>query len=343
MSKIPAISVLDLVTLRASQTHREAMMHAIDLARHVDRLAYKRIWYAEHHNVDLFTCFSPAVMIAQIVSATERIRVGAGGVMLLNHSPLIVAEQFGTLEAFHPGRIDLGLGRANGSSVSQTELMNRALRRDPGTTPDSFSESLAELRSFIGSPRKDQEVKAGPAQDAAIPLFILGSSSAGAQLAGELGLPFTFAAHIAPDRLGEALVIYRQHFRPSEVLAEPHVIISVPAVGAETDQAASRCFTSMQQMYLASLRDMMQGTNSQHQLQPPVDSMEGIWSADEKQMLDRMLRCAVVGGRQTAANSIHKLLQETQADELMFLSETYDLADRLCSYMVLAEAVASLG
>lgn len=262
--------------------------------------------------------------------------------MLLNHAPLVVAEQFGTLESIYPGRIDLGLGRAAGSSSVQEEMMKKVLRRDPKATGDNFPEWLAELQYYLGPAQENQEVKSGPGQGTNVPVYLLSSSGYSAQLAGELGLPFAFAAHIASRNLESSVNLYRQHFRPSETLKQPHVMIATSAFAAETTEEAKKSFTSVQQLYLGAVRSRADAAQNQDRLLPPVESMDELWSESEKQTIEKSMQSAIVGGRKTVGIAIQSLIEQTGADELIFWSETYSYPDRLRSYTILAEAVESL-
>jgi luciferase family oxidoreductase group 1 len=262
--------------------------------------------------------------------------------MLLNHAPLVIAEQFGTLESIYPGRIDLGLGRAAGSSSAQEEMMKKVLRRDPKATGDNFPEWLAELQRYLGPDQENQEVKSGPGQGTNVPVYLLSSSGYSAQLAGELGLPFAFAAHIASQNLESSVNLYRQHFRPSETLKQPYVMIATFAFAAETDEEAQKSFTSVQQLYLAAVRSRTDPTQNQDRLLPPVESIDELWSEREKQTVENNMQSAIVGGRKTVGTAIRSLVQQTGADELIFWSEAYSYTDRLRSYAILAKAVESL-
>ncbi len=340
--KTPIISALDLVAVRQGKTPSEAIARSVELAQHVEKLGYHRFWVPEHHNVALFASCAPVVLIGYIAGATQSIRVGAGGVMLLNHAPLVVAEQFGTLESIYPGRIDLGVGRAAGSSSAQEEMMKKILRRDPKATGDNFPEWLAELQRYLGPAQENQEVKSGPGQGTNVPVYLLSSSGYSAQLAGELGLPFAFAAHIASRNLESSVNLYRQHFRPSETLKQPYVMIATSAFAAETTEEAQKSFTSVQQLYLAAVRSRADATQNQDRLLPPVESMDELWSDSEKQTIEKSMQSAIVGCRKTVGIAIQSLVQQTGADELIFWSETYSYPDRLRSYTILAEAVESL-
>jgi luciferase family oxidoreductase group 1 len=270
MSNRLAVSVLDLVGMRTGEPAGSAIARSVDLAQHVEQWGYKRFWLAEHHSISGLACSATSVLIGHVAGATKTIRVGSGGVMLPNHAPLVVAEQFGTLEAMYPGRIDLGLGRAPGSD-GQTM---RALRRDLRQTGDDFPELVQELRTYLGPEKPGQVVRAIPGQGSNIPITLLGSSGFSAQLAGTLGLPFAFAAHFAPEYLYAAARLYREQFRSSDVLKNPYMIVAVQVIAAETDVAARRLFTTPQQRFLRLIR------NQPVELLPPVDSMEPLWRDD---------------------------------------------------------------
>src|ERR1700731_2986526 len=258
-----ALSALDLVGMRTGESAGSAIARSVDLAQHVEKLGYKRYWLTEHHSISGLACSAPPVLIGHVASATKNIRVGSGGVMLPNHAPLVVAEQFGTREALYPGRIDLGLGRAPGGDF---ETM-RALRLDLGQSGDDFPALLQELRTYLGPEKPGQVVRAIPGQGSNVPITLLGSSGFSAQLAARLGLPFAFAAHFAPDYLYAAADLYHDQFRPSDVLRKPYLIVAVQIIAAETDAAARRLFTTPQQRFLRLIR------NQPVELMPPVDSM----------------------------------------------------------------------
>src|SRR6266481_6375246 len=250
MGKGLAVSVLDLVGMRAGEPASSAIARSVDLAQHVERLGYERFWLAEHHSIAGLACSATAVLIGHIAAGTKTIRVGSGGVMLPNHAPLVVAEQFGTLEAIYPGRIDLGLGRAPGGDFQTM----RALRRGLAQEGDDFPALLEELRTYLGPESRGQVVKAIPGQNSNVPITLLGSSDFSAQLAAALGLPFAFAAHFAPDALDAAAKFYREHFQPSEVLQNPYLLVAVPVIAANTAAAAQRLFTAPQQRFLRLIR-----------------------------------------------------------------------------------------
>ncbi len=318
-------SVLDLAPVLAGQTPREAFGHAVALARHAEALGYHRYWLAEHHNMPGVASAATAVVIGHVAGATTTIRVGSGGVMLPNHSPLAVAEQFGTLASLHPGRIDLGLGRAPGGDGH----VLRALRRSP-EAGDRFPRDVQELQYLFGEATPDQPIRAVPGAGLDVPLYLLGSSTFSAELAGLLGLPFAFAAHFAPDALGAALALYRETFRPSPALAAPHAIVCVTVVAADTDAEAARLFTTQQQAFVLLRR----GTPTL--LQPPVDDLASVTEPHERANAARALRTAIVGGPDTVARGIAALLAETGADELMVNAMVFDQGARRRSYALVA-------
>src|SRR3954471_20990314 len=285
---LPPLSVLDLAPIVEGATPSEALRNSLDLAQHVERWGYNRFWLAEHHNAIGIASAATAVVIAHVAAGTSTIRVGAGGIMLPNHSPLVIAEQFGTLEALHPGRIDLGLGRAPGTD----RLTILALRRDV-TSADTFPQDVLKLQQFLGDPRPAQAVRATPGAGTHVPLYILGSSLFGAQLAAALGLPYAFASHFAPDALLPALEAYRAGFRPSAQLQEPYAMVGINAVVAEDDESARKLFTSVQQ----SFTNISRGRRGQ--LPPPIDDIESYWTAEEKVRVMGMLSRSFVGSPST--------------------------------------------
>ncbi len=327
MSNGLAVSVLDLVGLRAGEAAGSAIARSVDLAQHVEQLGYKRYWLAEHHAIQGLACSATAVLIGHIAGATKTLRVGSGGVMLPNHAPLVVAEQFGTLEAMYPGRIDLGLGRAPGSDA----FTMRALRRDSGPTGDDFPALLEELRTYLGPEKPGQMVKALPGQGSNVPITLLGSSGFNAQLAGMLGLPFAFAAHFAPEYMHAAAQLYRERFRPSDVLQRPYLMVAVQVIASETDAVARRLFTTPLQRFLRLIR------NQPVELLPPVDSMEPLWRDSERAAVESKLGAAIVGSNATVKAGLEKLVIETGADEVIIVTDTFEHADRLKSYHRVAD------
>jgi luciferase family oxidoreductase group 1 len=326
MSTALPISALDLVGMRGEEGPADAIARSVDLAQHLEQLGYKRFWLAEHHSIAGLACSATPVLIAHVAAATKTIRVGSGGIMLPNHAPLVVAEQFGTLEALFPGRIDLGLGRAPGGDFHTM----RALRRESKQSGDDFPELLQELRTYLGPEQPGQIVKAVPGQGSNVPITLLGSSGFSAQLAALLGLPFAFAAHFAPDYLYAAARAYHEQFRPSEVLAKPYFIVAVQVIAAETDAEAQRLFTTPLQRFLRLIR------NQPVELLPPVNSMEGVWQPHERTAVESRLGSAIVGSEETVKAGLEKLIATTGADEVIAVTDTYEHAARLDSYRRLA-------
>lgn len=318
--------------MRPGEAAGSAIARSADLARHVEALGYKRYWLAEHHSISGLACSATAVLIGHIAGATKTIRVGSGGVMLPNHAPLVVAEQFGTLEELYPGRIDLGLGRAPGGDFQTM----RALRRDLHQDGEDFPALLEELRSYLRPGRPNQAVKAIPGQGSDIPITLLGSSAFSAQLAAMLGLPFAFAAHFAPEYLNRAAQLYHDQFRPSEKLRRPYLMVAVQVIATETDAAARRLFTTPQQRFLRLIR------NQAVELLPPVDSMELLWQDAEKAAVEDRLRRAIVGSNATVEAGLQKLVREVDADEIVVVTDTYDHADRLQSYRRVADIARTI-
>jgi luciferase family oxidoreductase group 1 len=332
MSDELAVSVLDLVGMHTGEPAGSAIARSVDLARHVERLGYKRFWLAEHHAIQGLACSATPVLIGHVAGATKTIRVGSGGVMLPNHAPLVVAEQFGTLEALYPGRIDLGLGRAPGGDF----YTMRALRRDSKQSGDDFPELLEELQSYLGPERPGQMVRAIPGQGSNVPITLLGSSGFSAQLAGRLGLPFAFAAHFAPEYLYAAAELYQEQFRPSAVLQKPYFMVGVQVIAAETDAAARRLFTTPQQRFLRLIR------NQPVELLPPVDSMNALWTEKEREAVESRLGAAIVGSEATVKVGIERLVNDTGAAELIIVTDTYEHEDRVESYRRVAGIAATI-
>lgn len=321
------LSILDLAFVADGATPADALHNTLDLAQHAERWGYRRYWLAEHHNMVGIASAATSVVIGYVAAGTRTIRVGAGGVMLPNHSPLVIAEQFGTLETLYPGRIDLGLGRAPGTD--QRTL--RALRRHP-MSAETFPQDVLELKAYFAPSTPGQAVHAVPGDGLKVPLWILGSSLYGAQLAAELGLPYAFASHFAPEELMRALDIYRHHFRPSDQLAKPYAMVGANVIAADTDREAVRLFTSAQQAFT----NLFRGTRGR--LQPPIDDIETYWSPVEKAQASRMLACSFVGSPPTVREGLDELLARTGADEVIVAAAIYDHGARLRSYELLAEA-----
>jgi luciferase family oxidoreductase group 1 len=324
-----ALSILDLVRITEGTDARGALDNARDVARHAEDWGYRRIWVAEHHNMPGIASAATSLVIAHIAAGTQTIRVGAGGIMLPNHSPLVIAEQFGTLARLYPGRIDLGLGRAPGTD----QLTLRALRRAPEAA-EYFPQDVVELQAYFAPTEPGQRIQAVPAAGTEVPLWILGSSTFGAMLAAELGLPYAFASHFAPDQLLPALQVYRSRFKPSGQLDKPYAMVGVNVIAADTDQEARRLATTQQM----SFADLFRGARGLSR--PPIDDIEGYWSAAEKAQAMRMLARSIVGAPRTVRAGIEALVAETGADELIIVSDVYDHAARLRSFELIAASQA---
>jgi luciferase family oxidoreductase group 1 len=327
-----AFSILDLAPVPEGKRPGDALRNTIDLARHADKLGYTRYWLAEHHNMVGIASAATSIVIGQVAAATSRIRVGAGGIMLPNHAPMIIAEQFGTLAELFPGRIDLGLGRAPGTD--QRTL--RALRVDPMAS-DNFPNDVLELQAFLADPAPEQTLRAVPGFGTNVPLWILGSSLFGSQLAAMLGLPYAFASHFAPDALMQALQVYRERFKPSEQLQRSHAMVGCNVFLAETDAEAERLFTSAQQRATGIFR------GARGYLPPPIDDIETFWSHSERVQVGRMLACSFVGSRDTVRAGLESFIEQTGADELMVASAIFDHGARVRSYELLDEVTKTLG
>lgn len=332
MHDSPRLSILDLSPIREGGTAASALGDSLDIARHAERWGYQRYWVAEHHNIPGVASAATAVVIGHIAGGTSRIRVGAGGIMLPNHAPLVIAEQFGTLESLYPGRIDLGLGRAPGGDQETARALRRYLK-----AADTFPEDLEELRSYFRPARPGQAVRAVPGEGLGVPIWLLGSSDFSARLAAGLGLPFAFASHFAPDYLFAALSIYRENFRPSESLEKPHVMVGVNAFAADTDAGAHRLFSSLQQAFLNLVR------GRPGPLMPPVESMEGRWSPAQRAHVERMTRVSVVGSPDSVRQGLEAVIEATGADELMLTGQIHDHEARLHSFELLAGVRDGLG
>jgi luciferase family oxidoreductase group 1 len=318
------LSILDLAHLRQGGTAAEAFHNARLLAQRAESLGYKRFWLAEHHNISGVACSATSVLIAYIANATSTIRVGSGGIMLPNHAPLAIAEQFGTLESLFPGRIDLGLGRAPGGDWDAA----RALRGSAPGTGEDFPALLDELRRYLGEPKPSQRVHAYPGEGTNVPIWLLGSSDFSARLAGQLGLPFAFAAHFQPGPLLPALHIYRSSFRPSSVLDRPYVMVGIPILVADSDEQAQFLATTPIQMFLNLIRGVP------GPLPPPTKSLE--WTQEERQMVAAKFGAAIFGAPESVTGRLDAFLEQTQADELMVVTNTYNFQDRIRSYELLA-------
>ena len=320
------LSVLDLAQIPEGGTAQTALHRSRELARHAEELGYRRFWLAEHHNMAAIASAATSVAIGFVAEGTRTIRVGAGGVMLPNHAPLVIAEQFGTLDALYPGRVDLGLGRAPGSD----QPTMRALRRDH-TSADTFPSDVQELQALLGDPAPNQHVQAVPGAGSHVPLWILGSSLFGAQIAAALGLPYAFASHFAPAALVSALQLYRTSFRPSTQLAEPYVMLAANVIVADDDEQARRLSTSM-------LRSFIDGIFRRKRtlLPPPIDSIEDYWYSHERQQLESMLRYSFVGSPETVRSGLEGFIADHAPDELIVTTNVYDQDARLRSLELLA-------
>jgi len=319
-------SILELGRVRQGSDRRSALDEARTLAQYAEQWGYRRFWVAEHHNMPTVTTAATSLVIAHIAAGTQTIRVGAGGIMLPNHAPYVIAEQFGTLETLFPGRIDLGLGRAPGTD----QLTLRALRRDPANA-DNFPHDVLELQAFLAPATPDQRIEAVPGSGTQVPLWILGSSLFGAQLAAELGLPYGFASHFAPQALDQALQVYRERFKPSTQLAKPYVLVGVNIIAAESDAEARRLATSQQMSFVGIFRGARALT------QPPIDDIETYWTSQERMQVSQMLACSIVGSPETVRNGMKALVERTGADELMIVSDVFDPQKRLRSFEMIAE------
>ncbi|WP_088105611.1 LLM class flavin-dependent oxidoreductase [Halalkalibacter urbisdiaboli] len=317
-------SVLDLAPILRGSTAADSFKHTVSLAQHAEKWGYTRYWLAEHHNMPGIASSATSVVIGHVAASTSTIRVGSGGIMLPNHSPLVIAEQFGTLESLFPGRIDLGLGRAPGTD-HQTAY---ALRRDRRSDSHQFPEQLAELRAYFGTENK--RVRAIPGEGLNIPIWLLGSSGFSAQLAGQLGLPFAFASHFAPEHTLQALELYRSTFQPSESLEEPYAMVGVNVIAANTDEEAERLSTSMQKQFLNLIR------NTPSPLQPATEHVE-LWGEHEKQALESKLGSSVIGSPKTVEEKLQTFLNETNADEMIVNGQIYDHHARLRSFEIVSE------
>lgn len=324
------ISILELGRVREGGSRRDALDEARTLGQHAEDWGYKRLWVAEHHNMPTVTTAATSLVIQHIAAGTKHIRVGAGGIMLPNHAPYVIAEQFGTLETLFPGRIDLGLGRAPGTD----QWTLRALRRDPGSA-ENFPQDVQELQAFLAPASPGQRIEAVPGSGTNIPLWILGSSLFGAHLAAELGLPYGFASHFAPGALDQALAIYRSRFKPSEQADRPYALVGVNIIAAETDAEARYLATSQQMSFANLVRGARKLT------QPPIPDIDTYWSPQEKAQAGQMLGCSIIGNADTVRRGIDELLERTQADELMIVSDMYDFTKRLRSFQIIAETMAA--
>lgn len=324
------LSVLDLAIVTQGGDIPSAIGRTVSLARHAEREGYQRFWLAEHHNMQHVASSATAVLIGHVAGATNSIRVGSGGIMLPNHAPLSVAEQFGTLEALYPGRIDLGLGRAPGTD----QLTARALRRNHTDLSYDFGQHIRELQHYFENTNEHTPVRAFPGEGAGIPVWILGSSTDSAYLAAEMGLPYAFAAHFAPAQFAVAVQIYRKHFRPSAYLQQPYMMACVNMIGADTDEEAGFLASSIYQMFLGII------TNSRKPLQPPVQHMDELWSGPERAAVAQMLSCTFTGSADTLRRKLGHFIEQHALNELMVTSNIYDPEARLKSFSILKQALS---
>ncbi len=322
-------SVLDLAGVIEGHTIADTFNNSVSLAQHAEKLGYNRYWLAEHHNMISVASSATSVLIGHIAGHTNTIRVGSGGIMLPNHTPLIIAEQFGTLATIYPNRIDLGLGRAPGTD----QLTAFEIRGERFHSPQNFPQDVLKLQKYLGDDNYDSRVRAIPGEGTNVPIWILGSSTESAHLAASYGLPYAFASHFAPTHFFEAIQIYRQNFRPSDVLQKPYVLSCVNVVAADTDQEAERLSTSLKMLFMGIV------TNKRRLLQPPVDSMEGIWSDIEEAAVEQMLDFTFIAGPEKLKEQLQSFLKHTQIDELMVTSHIYDHQARLRSYEIVAEVL----
>jgi len=326
-------SALDLSPIAEGSTASDAMRNSLELAQRAERLGYKRYWLAEHHNMPGVASAATSVVIGHVAGGTKTIRVGSGGIMLPNHSPLVIAEQFGTLAALFPGRIDLGLGRAPGTDPFTT----RALRRAGTAAADTFPDDVLDLQKYFGEIEEGQRVRAIPGAGTNVPIWLLGSSTFSAQLAAAMGLPFAFASHFAPADLMAALRLYRNLFKPSAQLAKPYAMVGVNVIGADTDGEAQFQFTSLQQSFTLLRR----GTPGK--MPPPIADIDAFWNPREKAMANDILLFSVVGSPETVDRGLRKIIDLTQADELILAAHLYDHKARMRSFEIAANVRARLG
>lgn len=326
ITKIP-FSVLDLSPINEGETASDALRNTLSLAQHVEKLGFNRFWLAEHHNMPGIASAATSVVIGHVAGGTQKIRVGSGGIMLSNHAPIVIAEQFGTLESLYPGRVDLGLGRAPGTDRPATLALRRTLTNDG----EEFPEQLEELRAFFKKPVENQKVQAVPGGGLDIPIWLLSSSGFSAHLAGVLGLRFAFAAHFSPEYTLPSLELYRKTFQPSEALEKPYAMVCLNIVAAETDEEAEFLATSQYQSFLNLIRQKA------GKIPPPVRDMNQIWDEREKALVQSRTGGSIIGSKQTVKRKLEEFLERTQADELMVNAMIYDQAARLRSYEIVAE------
>lgn len=323
------LSVLNLAPIREGQTSKQAIEAMVDLAQAVEKMGYQRYWIAEHHNSPTLVSSATSILIKHTLEHTKTIRVGSGGIMLPNHSPLVVAEQFGTMETIYPNRVELGLGRAPGTDM----MTASALRRSKNDSVYTFPEDVKALLSYFGPEEQQGYVKAYPGVETNIPIYILGSSTESAYLAASLGLPYVFASHFAPRFMEEAMSIYRSRFQPSQYLDQPYMMVCLNVIAAESDEEAKKLSTTMQQFFLNVVR------GSKNKLQPPVDSMDGIWSPSEKEMANSMSSVTLLGSKETVQKQLISFQEKYGVDEIMAVSYIYDPEKQKRSYEIVKEIV----
>ncbi|KDP86436.1 hypothetical protein CF70_007435 [Cupriavidus sp. SK-3] len=326
-------SLLDLSPIVEGGDAGQAMRNSLALAQHAEHLGYRRFWLAEHHNMPGIASAATAVLIGYVANGTSTIRVGSGGIMLPNHSPLVVAEQFGTLASLFPGRIDLGLGRAPGTDQSTARALRRSATQD---TADAFPQDVEELQAYFDDPRPGQRLRAVPGAGLKVPLWLLGSSLFSAQLSAAMGLPFAFASHFAPGFMRQAIDLYRQTFQPSAQLSKPHVMLGLNVFAADSDAQARRLFTSLQQQFLALVR------GSPGPIRPPVDNIELLWTETEATHIRRSLACSVVGDPEGVRTGLRNFIEEFRPDELMLTAQIHDHEARLRSFEIAAQAMRAV-
>jgi luciferase family oxidoreductase group 1 len=324
-------SVLDLAVVTEGNSIRGAIQNSRDLAIHTEAYGYKRFWMAEHHNMENIASSATSVLLGHVAEATQKIRIGSGGIMLPNHSPLVIAEQFGTLATIYPGRVDLGLGRAPGTD----QVTANAIRPGRMSEVQQFPENVKLLQQYLSSENRNAKVRAIPGEGTEIPIWILGSSTDSAFLAAELGLPYAFASHFAPQMLMQALRIYRERFKPSDQLEKPCFMPCINIIAADTDAEAEYLSTSMLQMFMGVV------TGDRKPMPPPVDDMSLIWNPHQKMAVQQMLACSFTGGKDTIRREMREFLDQTEADELMIASYIYDHKERLKSHRLFAEWMGS--
>ena len=327
------VSVLDLATIAEGETPADAFRRSEALAKRAEELGFIRYWFAEHHNMESVASAATSVLIGHIASVTSKMRIGAGGVMLPNHAPLIIAEQFGTLAWLYPGRIDLGIGRAPGTDPVTSYALRRSLKGDV----DDFPRDVIELINYLGPRDEAAKVRAIPGEETEVPVWLLGSSTYSAQLAAALGLPFGFASHFAPTYLEEALSIYRDQFQPSKFLQQPYSLACINVITADSNEKAQHLATSFYQLALGMVR------NKRRPLPPPIDSMDDVWSEAEKAAIQQMMRYSFVGDTKTVNEGLQLFTNKTNVNEIMVASHIYNLDDKLRCYELIAPLFKSAG